>query len=59
MAKKFKEDSKTKERRRKVVSRLEEQLKSGKKTVKKTTEDLTPSDINRINKELEILSHRL
>ena len=59
MAKKFKEDSKTKERRRKVVSRLEEQLKSGKKTVKRTTEDLTPSDINRINKELEILSHRL
>lgn len=45
------------ERRSKVLVRLEDQLKSGNKTMKKSTSKtpLTDSDIKRINKELSIL----
>lgn len=46
------------ERRAKVLGRLEDQLKSGVKTNKKTFDVKTPltdSDVKRINKEITIL----
>jgi hypothetical protein len=45
------------DRRARVLVRLEDQLKSGVKTMKKSTSKtaLTDSDIKRINKEISIL----
>jgi hypothetical protein len=45
------------DRRSNVVKRLEVQLKKGTKTAKKSTKQvpLTETDINRINKELDII----
>ena len=60
--KKFKKDVKSKVRRRSVIERLEEQLKSGLKTQKGnglSKVKLTESDINRIKKEIEILKNRI
>jgi len=60
-------DSRTVERRKRTIERLEKQLKSGKKPerngegkthLKKKT-DLNPKDIERINRELEILKNRV
>jgi hypothetical protein len=52
-------DLKLKERRERVIARLKEQLKKGVKTNKDLTLDLTPTDVARINKEIEILSQRV
>jgi len=54
----------SKERRRRVIERLEQQLKSGKKTINllKTGyayEPLIEGDIKRIKKELETLKSRI
>lgn len=46
-------------RRRGVISRLEAQLKSGKKNSKEGVVPLTEKDIARINKELETLNKRI
>jgi hypothetical protein len=49
-------------RREKALFRLENQLLSNEKTVKKTfhvVEDLTPKDKIRIKKEIEILKSRV
>lgn len=60
----FKKDSKTKARRVNVISRLEAQLKANtkqdKESKKKTAEyvPLTPGDVSRINKEIDILKSR-
>jgi hypothetical protein len=51
-----------KARKEKNIVRLEEQLKSGLKTVKKTTNtktELNDSDIKRIKKEIETLKSRV
>lgn len=59
---------KVNQRRINVVSRLEEQLKSGKKALKNVglptsaTDEyipLTENDIKRINKEIEVLKSRI
>jgi hypothetical protein len=52
-------DVKLKERRQRVIARLNEQLKKGVKVNKDLTLDLTPADIVRINKEIEILTKRI
>ena len=59
-------DSKTKKRRKKAIENLEKQLKSGTKPEKidgKThinkKVNLSPTDIERITKELEILKSRV
>lgn len=59
--KKYAKDSKTVLRRNSVITRLESQLKSGKKTAKKSGEliPLTEHDVSRINKEMETLKNRL
>jgi len=52
-------------RRRRALDQLNTQLKSGKKPIKNQIGDhngmteLTDKDINRINKEIEILKNRL
>jgi hypothetical protein len=55
--------SKTKERRERVIERLKFQLIKGTKTPKKSYGafeiPLTDSDINRINKEIDILKSRI
>lgn len=58
--------SKAKERRRSTIKRLETQLESGRKTLPTAnlkagpvTGELTEKDINRINKELEVLKTRI
>jgi hypothetical protein len=56
----FKGDQKTRERRTRVMDRLESQLKSGVKTVKGGgTAELVDGDVKRINKELSILKERI
>jgi hypothetical protein len=48
------------ERRKRVLDKLQNQLKSKKKTGKNgEILDLTPKDIDRINKEIEILKTRI
>lgn len=47
------------QRRIDVVSRLENQLKSGVKPVNNKTEPLSETDISRIKRELAILSNRI
>lgn len=58
----FKKDSKTRSRRTVVVARLEQQLKANTKPDKTSKKSaniaLTPADVNRINKEIEILKAR-
>lgn len=61
---KFDRNSKTVDRRIRVIKRLENQLLTGFKTVSDdtgaiTTVKLTDSDISRIKKELETLNSRL
>ncbi len=52
--------AKSQARRKKVIERLEAQLKSGTKTVKETANaPLTEKDIARINSELAILKTRV
>lgn len=55
--------SKSKQRRKSVIERLKAQLKLGKKTitVEKKVEivPLSEKDVNRINKELEVLETRI
>ena len=46
---------KAKERRKSAITRLEAQLKSGKKAAS----ELLEADIKRINKELEVLKTRI
>jgi hypothetical protein len=48
-----------KARRKKVFDRLHEQLKSGKKVWNNEAIDLDENDINRINREKEILMKRV
>jgi len=54
-----------KNRRKKVLERLEAQLKGGHKVVKGSklnaisSEPLTESDISRINREIEVLKSRI
>lgn len=48
-----------KKRRKKVIVRLENQLVSGKKTIKSDTVELTTNDVKRINKELTVLKERI
>lgn len=51
-----------KQRQKDALKRLQEQLKSGVKTVKGTfdkKENLTEKDIKRINKEISILKERV
>ena len=52
-------DSKTINRRKNAIQRLEKQLSTGKKTTKSGIEDLTTEDIVRIKKELETLKKRV
>jgi len=55
-------DKQTVERRKRVIIRLEEQLKAGTKTSKgsrNTQELLTDSDVTRINKQLLVLKERV
>ncbi len=47
------------QRRIDVVSRLENQLKSGVKPVNNKTEPLSETDISRIKKEIEVLNKRI
>lgn len=47
------------QRRIDVVSRLENQLKSGVKPVNNKTEPLSETDISRIKKEIEVLNKRM
>lgn len=59
---KWNKSSKTKQRRKSVIERLESQLKIGTKPAKKSQVrgiPLTDSDIKRINKEIEILRTRI
>lgn len=53
--------SKTKQGRVKTIDRLSIQLKSGKKSGRKSTSELalTEQDVKRINKEIEILQTRI
>ena len=57
----YNSDSKTIARRERVIVRLQEQLKAGTKTAKKTGEllQLTTKDVDRIQRELETLKSRL
>ncbi len=59
-------DSKSKERRKRAIDRLEIQLRSGKKQLRSTRlqkqvsyDDLSETDISRINKELDTLKTRI
>ena len=45
--------------RKNALIRLEQQLKSGVKTVKFEKQPLTESDIKRINKEIQILKSKI
>lgn len=63
---KWNKDSKSKERRKRAIERLEIQLKSGKKQLRSTRlqkkvayDDLSEIDITRINKELDTLKTRI
>ena len=47
------------QRRIDVVSRLENQLKSGVKPVNNKTEPLSETDISHIKKEIEVLNKRI
>ena len=47
------------QRRIDVVSRLENQLKSGVKPVNNKTEPLSETDISHIKKEIEVLNKRM
>ena len=57
----YNSDSKTIARRERVIVRLQEQLKAGTKTAKKTGEllQLTTKDVERIQRELETIKSRL
>jgi hypothetical protein len=60
--KKYSSDSKTIARRERVIERLQTQLKRNVKPVKGSldkTAQLTPKDVERIQKELDILKTRL
>lgn len=57
--KKHNSQQQTKDRRRTVISRLEEQLKSKTKNTKEGTIILTEKDIERITKEISILKTRI
>ena len=48
-----------KDRRTRVITRLEAQLKVNKKTTKDGVLELTSSDVERIKKELSILKTRI
>lgn len=50
---------KLRNRRKNALIRLEQQLKSGVKTVKFEKQPLTESDIKRINKEIQILKSKI
>lgn len=63
---KWNKSSKSKQRRKSVIERLETQLKSGVKPIEamrlskdKSTQPLTDLDIKRINKEIETLKQRI
>jgi hypothetical protein len=57
----YNSDSKTIARRERVIERLQDQLKAGTKTAKKTGESLqlTTKDVERIQRELETIKSRL
>ena len=57
----YNSDSKPIARRERVIVRLQEQLKAGTKTAKKTGEllQLTTKDVERIQRELETIKSRL
>lgn len=55
----FNKSAAAKERRKKVIVRLENQLVSGKKITKNDTVELTTNDVKRINKELTVLKERI
>ena len=50
---------KLRNRRKNALIRLEQQLKSGVKTVKFEKQPLTESDIKRINKEIQTLKSKI
>ena len=56
---KFSRQTQVVERRKRVITRLEAQLKSNTKNSKEGVLPLTDKDVNRIKKEIEILSERL
>jgi len=56
---KFSRQTKVVERRKKVIDRLEAQLKSNVKNSKEGSVALTEKDANRIKTEISILSERI
>lgn len=56
---KFSRQKQVVERRKRVITRLETQLKSNTKNSKEGVLPLTDKDVTRIKKEIEILSERL
>lgn len=56
---KFSRQTQVVERRKRVIARLEAQLKSNTKNTKEGVLPLTDKDVTRIKKEIEILSDRL
>lgn len=56
---KFSRQKQVVERRKRVITRLESQLKSNTKNSKEGVLPLTDKDVTRIKKEIEILSERL
>ena len=57
--KKFSRHQDVIERRMRVISRLEQQLKDDFKNTKTGAMQLLPKDVERINKELETLKQRI
>ena len=56
---KFSRQTQVVERRKRVINRLESQLKSNTKTSKESVLPLSEKDINRIKQEITILSERI
>lgn len=56
---KFSRQTQVVERRKRVINRLESQLKSNTKTSKEGVLPLSEKDINRIKQEITILSERI
>ncbi len=55
----FNDQPQAKQRRRNVITRLEEQLAKGTKSFKDETQPLTENDIKRIKHELATLKTRI